>query len=527
MQMTDTSGDKRRKRHFKVKKPHLQKPSLRRLLTTKYSDRTIARDLSVNLVLVLTASFLCAGLIAFVTQTRSENRDLRSEIQNTTYNLSVILALPMWTYNDSEIKSIANSHALRETISGIVITDESNKAILRIDKNSKSADLHSSRDIIYKGRKVGKVTIYSSTTPLYIRALNNLTSTLALAVLAIIVVSLLIFPLLDRYLDQPLSRLAQAIQKIASGQYKFRLPTLPQKELSSICQEVNFMAEKIALRESQIRDSMRTTTLLKTEIGIAETIQKSMTATQGLVAAQRVAQFYEPMNNLSGDWMSTFECDNHKTIYAMVGDVTGHGIPQGLVTMAAFGAVQTLRPLIQQNSKSFPPSVILNILRSTLVNLLHDCELAMTVNVIKIDILNQKLTMANAGHPFPVAISSSQGQTKVRPLTAPAQSPLGFEFLTRTTAPPPYKDTVFNLNGRETVCLFSDGLTESMGKASRPFQKPFITMLKNLNHEYPPTALLDRIIQNFHAHLGGQESDDDVCLMIIDTRKDLDHEAVA
>ncbi len=515
------------KKGRKLKKVNRHKNSLRRLVTLKYSERTIARDLAIHLVLFLSVSFLCAGLIAFLTQTRSDNKELKSDINNTTYNLAVILALPMWTYNDSEIKTIVSSHALSSSITGISIVDEFGKPLVSTAKSAKTHDLSATRDVIYKGRKVGKVTVYSSTTPLYRHALNNLVSTLALAFLAIMVVILIILPLLDRFLDQPLSRLALAIQKIASGQYKFKLPDLPQKELSSISQEVNFMAEKIALRESQIRESMRVTTILKTELGIAETIQRSMTATQGIVAARRVAQFYQPMNNLSGDWMTTFECDKNRTIYAMVGDVTGHGIPQGLVTMAAFGAVQTLRPLIQQNSKSFSPSVILNILRSTLVTLLHDCELAMTVSVIKIDLPNQKVSLASAGHPFPIAVSPDAGRMRVRPLTAQPQSPLGFEFLTKTTAPPPYVDTHFDLHKNETLCLFSDGLTESTGRASRPFQKPFIGMLKSLDRPYPPSILLDRIIHEFHAHLGGLNCDDDVCLMIIDTRKDEEHEAAA
>jgi serine phosphatase RsbU (regulator of sigma subunit) len=516
-----------KKRGDNVNKIRRKKRSFMRLIASKYTERSIARDLAVYLVLFLSATFLCAGLIAFLTQTREENKELKSEISRTTYNLSMILALPMWTYNDSEIKTIVSSQALSHAITGISIIDESGKSIINTAQSQIGKDIAVTRDVIYKGRKIGKVTVFSSTTPLYYRAFKNLLSTLGLALLAIIVVCSIILPLLDRFLDQPLSRLAHAIQRIASGQYRFKLPDLPQKELSSICHEVNFMAEKIELRESQIRESMRATTILKTEIGIAETIQRSMTATQGVVAARRVAQFYEPMNNLSGDWMTTFECDKNQTIYAMIGDVTGHGIPQGLVTMAAFGAAQTLRPLIQQNSRSFPPSVILNILRSTLVTLLHDCELAMTVSVIKIDIPNQKLTLSSAGHPFPIAISPDEGRMRVRPLTAQPQSPLGFEFLTRTTAPPAYVDTAFDLHKNETICLFSDGLTESVGKSSRPFQKPFIGMLKSLDRPYPPSILLDRIIQNFKSHLGGQSGDDDVCLMIIDTRKDDHHEVAA
>ena len=267
--------------------------------------------------------------------------------------------------------------------------------------------------------------------------------------------------------------------------------------------------------------------MLKTELGIAETLQRSMNATRGFNTARRVAQYYQPMENLSGDWLTVFECDKGRTLYAMVGDVTGHGIPQGLVTMAAFGAIQTLRPLIQQNSKSFSPATILNILRSTLVTILHECQLAMTVSVIKIDVASRQVTLASAGHPFPLVLRPAESNMKVVPLGAKAQSPLGFEFLTKATAPPPYRDTIHRLQDDDIICLFSDGLTEARSKNDVQFQRAFIKMLRSLDRRYPPSVLLDRVLQRFQSHMEGTYVDDDICLMVIDTRKDEGHEAVA
>jgi sigma-B regulation protein RsbU (phosphoserine phosphatase) len=251
-----------------------------------------------------------------------------------------------------------------------------------------------------------------------------------------------------------------------------------------------------------------------------------MIATRGFNSARRIAQFYQPMNNLSGDWMSVFECDNGRSIYALVGDVSGHGIPQGLVTMAAFGSIQTLRPLIQQNSKSFTPAAILNILRSSLVTVLHECQLAMTVSIIKIDLETRKITMSSAGHPLPIVMRPTDKEMKLVTLTAKSQSPLGYEFLTQTTSPVPYRDTTHTIEAEDTLLLFSDGLVEARNTLEKTFQKDFIKSLKKVERRFPPSILLDKILQSFQNFTVGSPSADDICLMIIDTRKDEKYEDV-
>lgn len=496
-------------------------------LPIKYRQRTIARDLVSRLVLALSASLLIAGVFSFIYQVRADRNDLRIRLATSASNLASLMAFPVWTYNESEIKALAGTHGLDEGISSVKVLDEDGKAIAEVKKIGKSNDIKITRDITYKGKKIGKVTVGASTNSLYLNALRALISTVLLTLLSIVVVILLVLPLVQHFLELPLNKLVHGIQKIASGQYKEKLPPVPQKELAKITDEVNFMADKIASRERQIIETMQSATLLKAELGIAETLQRSMSATRGFNTARRVAQHYQPVSNLSGDWMTVFECDKGRTIYALVGDVTGHGIPQGLVTMAAFGAIQTLRPLIQQNSKSFSPATILNILRSTLVTLLHECQLAMTVSILKIDIASRQVTMSSAGHPFPLVVRPNGNLMKIVPLGAKAQSPLGFEFQTKTTAPPPYRDTLHNLEPDDAICIFSDGLTEARSKSEKSFQRPFVKMLRSLDRRYPPSVLVDRILQKFQMHMEGSTADDDICLMVIDTRRDDGHEAVA
>jgi phosphoserine phosphatase RsbU/P len=497
------------------------------MFASKFGDRSLAYEFGFRLGLALSTTLMCAGILYFAVQSRGERIALHNQIKTDTRELAGLLALPLWTFNETEIKSLIMVHARSPEIGAITILDDEGKTITSIQKPGTVSDLSFSKGVIYKGYLVGKVKILASSKPLYLRAIQNLALTGILTLAAIFVTALLIRPLVARFLDDPLQRLAAGIQKIASGRYQEKLISPPQRELSRIVNEVNFMAEKIESRELQIKETMVASTQLQSELAIAETIQRSMIATAGVNAAKRVSQFYQPMANLSGDWMTTFECDNGMTIYAIVGDVTGHGIPQGLVTMAAFGSLQTLRPLIQENSPAFTPATILNILRTALTSLLHECSLAMTVSIIKIDLLNRQVIMSSAGHPLPILIRPTDSGVKTKTLTAKPQSPLGYEFLFPTSDLPSYQDTVHELEDNDIVCLFSDGLTEALNKQKKPFINSFIRTLRTLDHQFSPPELVNKILRNFDAHTEGVAVSDDICLLVIETKREKNHDAVA
>ncbi|MEI6399243.1 MAG: hypothetical protein WCO71_10775, partial [Pseudomonadota bacterium] len=268
-----------------------RKTSISGLLRTKFSERTVVRDLAIRLILALSTGFVCVALILFVMQTRNDSKELRSRLTAGTTQLGNLLALPMWTFNETEIKSLVGTQGMAEDVTGIIIIDDAKRPVTNFLKNGQSKDIQVSRDIVYKGRKIGSVRVFASTTPLFNRAFKNLAMVAVMSIVAIVIVVLLILYLLNMYLDEPLHRLVSGIQLIASGQYRDKLPSVPQKELSRITDEVNFMAEKIALRELQIKENMEAATVLKTELGIAETIQRSMTSTKGFNTARRVAQY--------------------------------------------------------------------------------------------------------------------------------------------------------------------------------------------------------------------------------------------
>jgi serine phosphatase RsbU (regulator of sigma subunit) len=83
------------------------------------------------------------------------------------------------------------------------------------------------------------------------------------------------------------------------------------------------------------------------------------------------------------------------------------------------------------------------------------------------------------------------------------------------------------IDADDVVCIFSDGLTEARNKNETQFHRIFLSTLRSLDRRYPPSVVLDRVMQKFQEHMKGASVADDICLMILDTRKDENHEAVA
>ncbi|MCX6119590.1 MAG: SpoIIE family protein phosphatase [Proteobacteria bacterium] len=491
------------------------------------SQSTIARNLAVTLIKWTSIAMAVLALLFMSYEILSDRLQVKNQTSRTAIQIAQILSQAVWTFNETEIKSTVNSYLLSPNIVSIKVTDDEKKTLFASEKDGGSKDVKSVAMIKYRGKNLGRVEVISTTTGIMRKSLNTFLILLVALLLALAIAVNTITKMLQIELETPLNRLGNAIRRIAVGNYHEKILPSPQIEINRIGEEVNFMADKISLREHQIRQNIQEQTILKAELGIAETLQRSMVATRGSTTSRRIAQFYRPMQNLSGDWMTVIECNGGRIIYAIVGDVTGHGIPQGLVTMVAFGAIQTLRPLIQQNHDSFTPSTIMNILRSTMISLLNECNLAMTVAILKIDLDQRDMRICNAGHPFPLILSEDNGKMNLKPMTSKPQPPFGYELLTRTVAQQAYKDIKVDLSEKEMICLFSDGLTEAKNRLNKPFQKPFLQLLRQVNRLEPVNHVMEKINSSLSAHIKDAVVEDDICLMLIDTRLELENEKVA
>ena len=123
-----------------VKAPIVTKSSISRLMKVKYSKRSIARDLAINLVAALSLSLLLVGIVSFIYQTNSDDKELRARVRDSSVGLATYLAFPLWTYNEIDIKSLVNRYASSEDITGILLTDDSGQIVVNFVKKNQDKD---------------------------------------------------------------------------------------------------------------------------------------------------------------------------------------------------------------------------------------------------------------------------------------------------------------------------------------------------------------------------------------------------
>ena len=222
-----------------------------KLIITQFTSRTITRDLTFGLVLIITVTLVSIGGLNYVANTIQAKNNLITQAEETAEKLSNILSVPLWALDSKTVKKTAETY-LQENVVGVSILDEAGNAIYTsttIEENLITAE----RTIYHDDIKIGYVKVALSTKN--IRALQtNILITTSLSVFLVGLALLMATGmLLELFLNRPLKMLTSGIDQIANGRYAQILEHAPQADINEIVQSVNVMASQIAERVEALR----------------------------------------------------------------------------------------------------------------------------------------------------------------------------------------------------------------------------------------------------------------------------------
>lgn len=171
----------------------------------------------------------------------------------------------------------------------------------------------------------------------------------------------------------------------------------------------------------------------------------------------------EPCLEVGGDWFDYIELPSNK-VGIVLGDVSGKGLAASLLMASARAIIRMIA--VQEES----PAKVL-----TKVNEILTADLPLsrfiTLIYVNIDPVSKIVTMANAGHQYPVLCSKS----KVENIIMESGLPLGIKNIE-------YKEYSHQINSGDKIFLFSDGVTEAMDVNKNMFgEERIIQSLKNPN----------------------------------------------
>lgn len=295
----------------------------------------------------------------------------------------------------------------------------------------------------------------------------------------------------SRQLNELLRDVDQALDKISNGTYG----------LCETCHEP-IESERLAfdpltrycidhLSESEQH-------ALERDIELARQIQTRLLPKRGaILPGWDSAYHYEPSGQVSGDYCDIITAaDSADSFFFIVGDVTGKGIAASMLMSQLHAMFRTL------TGTGLPLSRLMER-----ANRLF-CEASLTTHfatlVCGIADSSGKVEISNAGHCLPLVLRGDGVET-----LQSSGLPLGVACDSR------YGTEGMKLQSGESLFIYTDGLTESVGKSGELYGEK--RMLRLLGKQFPfhPSELISACVDDLDLFSGNAGRTDDLTMMVI------------
>ncbi len=220
----------------------------------------------------------------------------------------------------------------------------------------------------------------------------------------------------------------------------------------------------------------------------------------------RFEHWYGTALEVGGDFYDFVEVPNDRVL-VVVGDVSGKGISAALMMATMASHVRFFAGSEQD------PAGLLSRLNE--VALASAEDMFVTVLVMFLNWKEQTITMSNAGHCYPL-VRKPDGT--VERLEGGAGFPVGI------TADAEFPSTTFSLGNGDVLCLFSDGITESMNEDEDQFGYTRLTQTL-ADCDGSPGDMVKSILSAIRDHAGAAAQSDDLTLVCFGRSDDWEEEA--
>jgi len=307
-------------------------------------------------------------------------------------------------------------------------------------------------------------------------------------------------------LSSPLLALYDATREVSRGNFKLDLSVKTQDEIGALTRSFQMMASKIlGLIDERLKQAH-----LENELAIASTVQQTLIPVESFSdECFRIESYYRSAAECGGDWWSFFGVGNR--ICVMISDATGHGLPSALITAAARSCFSVISKIAQEDVDfSFSPAAMLNYANRVVYESARG-KIMMTFFIGFIDLDQMKLTYSSAGHNPPWLFrKDSDGSYKLKSLTAKGQR-LG-EYRENEQ----FEEHTVDVGVGDQLFLYTDGITEGKNEQGEMFGKKRVRRAVEQGLPQGPRAVLDILVEEFLAHNGAKQFDDDVSLAVLE-----------
>lgn len=373
------------------------------------------------------------------------------------------------------------------------------------------------------------------------RFLNQLNQSIFLVGLFIIAGTLLAGYLMVRRVAAPVSTLAEAISRIAEGDFEADATVRTGDELEILGREINRMAQTIQRREREIQNYVkeierwnqdlerkvteRTQDLeeknqrlrmiseelgqayaqIDDELKLVGELQKQILPNKSFdLNGLKIRSIYLPNGRAGGDYYDYIPRDSD-ILFVLIADVAGHGTPAAFIMGITRAMAHTL---ITRNST---PHDVLASLSRVLAKTLRPGEFV-TMFLGRLDLKTFEFCYASAGHLPPLLFCRETETLEELPMGKGLPLGIQGEFV--------YDELRAVLHPGDRLFLYTDGVVEAANGRQELYGFQRLNHLIQKHREASADELLDVIMEDLERFvqrpLELEPMEDDVTLMVLD-----------
>ncbi|MCT4592641.1 MAG: PP2C family protein-serine/threonine phosphatase [Candidatus Gracilibacteria bacterium] len=301
------------------------------------------------------------------------------------------------------------------------------------------------------------------------------------------------------FVIKPISRVTPQVKALLTGKKYQRMAPLSPDEIGMFTHFFNEVTRNLEKISVDLKEQRR----IFSEIDVARSIQqdvlpKDATNIEGLDIIAKSKSAAE----MGGDSFDFIQRDDESTLI-YIGDVTGHGVPAGLVMMM----VNTL--MHAYSSSDMLPQEILTVVNETLCKRISS-QRFMTLVMLRWDAFRRKMYYTGAGHEH---ILVYRAETKEVETIKSG----GIALRMTPNIKAIIKEKELPLTDGDVLLLYTDGITEARNSKGEMYGiERLITSLKKHGFKSSTEKIFDKISEEFSDFIGDNYiQDDDITMIVI------------
>lgn len=312
-----------------------------------------------------------------------------------------------------------------------------------------------------------------------------------------VLLGILLSFLLAWHFNRPVSKLLSATESISNGDYDSRVEIKTKDELSLLGMAFNKMARDLkASLDARVYKER-----LGRELELAGQIQNQLVPKKiPEIPGLDISAALLPAEEIGGD-MYDFLPSNEENHTFYLGDVTGHGIPAGLLSSISsalffgFSKLKDLKDILIRVNEVFHAKTMSNMF--------------MTICLVNYNDLLNKLTFVSAGHEQMVHFDSVSGNAILMPSGGVA---LG---MTRDISKL-LKEVSFQMNPSDFVVIYSDGIPECWNDKRQLYgMQRLVGVIQANGSLRSAKEMQDAILRDVKLFSNGYKQMDDITIIVL------------